>query len=100
MSGEGGLLTDFQRQLDAIGSALILISKLPHRTVWSLCCTNDDDMESPSVLNIFAMKADWQRVRDALKMGEPVDTDENFLSFREGTLLISIIEPTEETDDE
>lgn len=90
----------FDRQLEAIGTALLLIQKLPDWAVWALTCTNDDDADSPSVLNIFAPESHWQRLCETLKLGRPVDRStgekgSQFLSFRHGTLLISIIEQEE-----
>lgn len=93
-------MTAWQTQLEAIGSALLLIQKLPDGTIWSLTCTNDDDATSPSVLNIFAPESEWTLLRDRLKLGRAIDQStradrEQFLSFRLGTLLVSLIEQEE-----
>jgi len=87
----------FRQQLEAIGSALLLIERLPADAVWALEVTNDDDAESPTVLNVFAPSDAWAKLMVSLRLGKPTDrsTSENgeqFISFRQGTLLISIIE--------
>ncbi len=87
----------FRQQLEAIGSALLLIQRLPDGSVWSLTCTEDDDAESPSVLNIFVRSDQWVGLTERLKLGAPVDRSTNeigdqFITFRHGTLLISFIE--------
>ena len=85
-------MSSFQTQLEAIGSALLLIQKLPAQSIWALELTNDDDAESPSVLNIFAEREEWPMLMVSLRLGKPVDSEKNFLSFRQGTLHISFIE--------
>ena len=94
-------MTTWQTQLEAIGTALILIQQLPEGTVWSLTCTNDDDKLSQSVLNIFAPVSEWPALRTSLRLdlnGPPVDDNNNnpddpqFLSFEEGTLTVSLVE--------
>lgn len=87
----------FSKQLEAMGTAIIFINALPDGTVWSLTCTNADDAESPSVLNIYAQQGAWQTLRNLLKLGKPVDKSatadgDQFVCFRHGTLYISIIE--------
>jgi hypothetical protein len=88
---------DFRTQLEAVGSALLLIEKLHAGTVWALEVTNDDDAESPTVLNIFAEQGNWVDIIAALRLGKATDRSiyekgEQFMSFRQGTLLISLIE--------
>lgn len=93
-------MTSFQKQLEAIGSALLLIKRLPEGSVWSLCATNDDDAESPTVLNVFADEEHWGGITSALGLGRALDRGragqsgrlEKFVSFRQGTLMISLIE--------
>jgi hypothetical protein len=90
----------FSKQLEAIGSALLLIQKLPAHAVWALECTNDDDAESPSVLNIFAEEDQWAGIALSLRLGKPVDRNtsdrgEQFVSYRQGTLHISLIQREE-----
>jgi len=84
-------------QLDAIGSALLFIKMLPDGTVWSLTCTNDDDAESPSVLNIYIDEPEWPLYQELLALGKLTDRStrndgEQFVSFRHGTLNVSFIE--------
>jgi len=93
-------MSAFRKQLEAIGSALILVQKLPAHAVWALEVTNDDDAESPTVLNIFAEQDEWLSLIASLRLGKATDrsTDEKgeqFISFRQGTLLVSIIEQEE-----
>ena len=93
-------MSPFQKQMEAIGSALLLIQKLPEATVWSLTCTNDDDAESPSVLNIFIQESDWKPFQEHLKLGKPTDRSthedgEQFVCFRQGTLHIGFIQQEE-----
>jgi len=90
-------MSAFRQQLEAIGSALLLVQRLPAHAVWALEVTNDDDAESPTVLNIFAEQDEWLSLALSLRLGKNVDhsTDEKgeqFVSFRQGTLLISFIE--------
>jgi hypothetical protein len=90
-------MTAFEKQLEAIGSALLRIPNLPDGSVWSLTCTNDDDAESPSVLNIFVPESEWLILQGRLKLGKSVDRStsgigDQFISYRVGTLLISFIE--------
>lgn len=90
-------MTAFQEQLEAMGTALLMIAKLEQGTVWALECTNDDDADTPSTLNIFTVSSKWDGLRASLKLGRPVDRStkevgEQFLSFRQGTLMISLIE--------
>lgn len=87
----------FRNQLEALDAAKLLIQKLPAHAVWSLSVTEDDDYESPTVFNVFAEEEDWPKLMVSLRLGKPVDrsTDEKgdqFLVFRQGTLLISFIE--------
>lgn len=91
-------MSSFRKQLEAIGSALILIERLPAHAVWALEVTNDDDAESPTVLNIFTEEEQWLPLIASLRLGKAIDRSTNdkgdqFISFRQGTLLISIIEP-------
>ena len=90
-------MTSFQRQLEAIGSALILIGKLPEGAVWSLTCTNDDDADSPSVLNIYLKPGEEpSAVANTMHLGRFTDDrGDDFVSFRQGTLLISLVEQEE-----
>jgi hypothetical protein len=89
-------MSSFRSQLEAVGSALLLIEKLPADTVWALELTNDDDAESPSVLNIFAEREAWPKLQVSLRLGRPVDREETFISWRQGTLHISFIEQHEQ----
>jgi len=90
-------MSNFRTQLEALGSALLLIERLPEQTVWALELTNDDDAESPSVLNIFTERANWSALTSLLRLGRSVDVDKTFLSFRQGTLHISFIEEEDES---
>lgn len=94
-------MNSFQKQMEAIGSALLHIQKLPEGTVWALTCTNDDDAESPSTLNIFVDETEWDRYQKLLHLGKPTDrstheNDERFICFKQGTLHISFIQYKEE----
>lgn len=85
-------MSTFRKQMEAIGSALLLIHKLPDWAVWSMTCTNDDDAESPSVLNVFAAEAEWTSLAESMALGKQVDEGQGYRSYRQGTLLISLIE--------
>jgi hypothetical protein len=90
-------MSGWKQQLEAIGSALLLIERLPDGAVWSLTCTNDDDAESPSVLNIFAEESEWTTIITRLRLGKVFDrsttgNEEQFITFKQGTLTISIIQ--------
>jgi hypothetical protein len=85
-------MSAFRLQLEAIGSALLLIQRLAEGTVWALIVTNDDDQrKAPTVLNIYADPLDWAAICDRLKLKNPCDHQlDEFISFQQGTLLISI----------
>ncbi len=85
-------MKNFRTQLEAIGSALLLIERLPAHTVWVLEVTNQDTAEEPTVLNIFADRDEWAMLQVSLRLGKPTDNDVMFRSFRQGTLYISFIE--------
>jgi hypothetical protein len=90
----------FEKQLEAIGSALLLVPKLPSGTTWALTCTNDDDAESPTVFNIYAPEDTWSNLQSVLHLGKPTDRsthegEDQFISFRRGTLLVSFIQQEE-----
>ena len=90
----------FEQQIEAIRRSLSLVRALPANAVWALEVTNDDDDEARSVLNIFAERCDWPPLLAMLHLGEPIDRSDpketnQFISFRQGTLLVSIIEPEE-----
>jgi hypothetical protein len=85
-------MTGFQNQLEAIGTALLLIQKLPHTAVWALELTNDDTLRSPSVLNIFYREdEEVETLRTLLKLGQAIDIEDDFISWQQGTLYISFI---------
>jgi hypothetical protein len=85
-------MDSFTSQLEALGTALLLIKKLPATTVWALELTNDDDMENSSVLNIFYRdQAFADQLTTLLRLGEAIDVEDDFTSWRRGTLLISLI---------
>ena len=90
-------MTAFTKQLEAIGTALLLIQRLPAHSIWALEVTNDDDAEHPTVLNIFTDHDEWLSIIGTLRLGKPTDrstneSGEQFMSFRQGTLLVSLIE--------
>ena len=85
-------MNNFRTQLEAIGSALLLIERLDDDAVWALEVTNQDTAEEPTVLNIFAEIRQWSRIIERLHLGSGVDAGDKFISFRKGTLYISIIE--------
>lgn len=87
----------FQKQLEAMASALLLIERLPLDTVWSLTCTNDDDADNPSVLNVYADEEDWAKLACSLRLPRIVDrstrgSGDQFVSYRVGSLYVSFIE--------
>lgn len=92
-------MSSFRTQLEAMGSALLLIEKLPANTIWALELTNDDDATSPSVLNIFAECTAWMKLQVSLRLGQPVDRETTFISWRQGTLHISFIEQEEKVNE-
>ena len=88
-------MSAFQKQLEAVAVATRLIERLPAHAVWALEVTNDDDADSPTVLNIFAPVYDFPGIAMSLRLGKAVDRGEKdvkFVSYRQGTLHISIIE--------
>lgn len=87
----------YRHQIEALEAASTLIQKLPDGVVWALEVTNDDDASSPSVLNIFADEDEWLGMIETLRLGIPIDRSTHigeplFLSFKQGTLLISFIQ--------
>lgn len=85
-------MTAFQQQLEAMGSALLLIAKLPAGTIWGLTCTNDDDARSMSTLNIYVPEPEWGAlaIRLGLK-GSSQYVAGQYISYKDGSLLISLI---------
>ncbi len=81
-----------REQLEAIGTALLMIEKLPAGTVWALTCTNDDDTDSTSVLNIYIASENWNNFRAFLRLENLVDRDETFVSYHKDALTVSFIE--------
>lgn len=92
-------MNSFRTQQEAIAKAVILIQRLPSHAIWALEVTEDDDIENPTVLNIFADRSEWPSFQMSLRLGKPIDHDETFLSFRDGTLLVSFIELEEDHDE-
>lgn len=96
-SEAGHTVRPFRCQLEAIGTALIIIRNLPEGTIWALTCTNDDeDARSPTVLNIFAPEKDWESLAERLHLPEPPvdespDAGDQYRSYLYETLLISLI---------
>lgn len=94
-------MSNFREQLESIGSALLIIERLPENTIWALEVTEADDAEHPTVLNIFTPQDTWIDLRMRLKLGTPSDTDKlagEFESYRSGDLLVSFIHHEEETE--
>lgn len=90
-------MTNFRKQLEAMGTALLFVQKLPPNTVWSLTCTNDDDADSPGVLNIYTTESNWFNLASILDLKKITDrsTTENgdqFVSYKVGTLMVSFIQ--------
>lgn len=78
-----------KQQLEAIETAAALISKLPPNTVWALCVTDDDDQDSPAVLNIYGTTASMLDLSDRL-VGE-WEIGRGYLMLTRGSLEISLI---------
>lgn len=93
------MVNNFLEQFNALREAATIIRQLPTTAVWAVCATNDDDPEHPTVLNIFIRDTTCQEYLAMLpfKLKTPWDTGAGFVSYRKGSLLISIIE--EGTDD-
>lgn len=88
-------MSSFEKQLEAIGTALLMVQKLPEKTIWGLHCTNSDDAESPSTLNIYIPRGSWYTMHALLRLGNSVDSqmgEMKYVSYRKGQLLISFIE--------
>ncbi len=90
------MMPEWEGQLEALGTALLLIQKLPSGTVWAVTITNDDNGNEPSVLNIFYSEPDtFEMLVHRLRLGAPVDMEDEFTSWRRGALLISLIKENE-----
>jgi len=90
-------------QLEAIGTALLLIKKLPDNTYWSLTVTDDDCTSNPSVLNIyFRDDVEADDLAKILNLGEPVDFDlrDEYVSWRLDTLMVSLIHHKEKSHEQ
>jgi hypothetical protein len=86
-------MTPFHQQLEAIGSALLHIEKLPPDTPWSLFCTNEDDASSPTSLTIFTPYANWDGLVALLKLrSRPTEDTRIARAFQQGTLYITFTE--------
>lgn len=93
-------MTTWKDQMDALGTALLLIQRLPQGTTWSLTCTNDDTAESPSVLNIYVIHEGWPQLCERMRLSKPTtrssrEDEDQYVSYRQGALLISLIELTQ-----
>jgi hypothetical protein len=88
------MMGKFDKQLTAILTATGLIKRMPFDTCWALEVTDEDDLENPSVLNIFVDSFEWDDLAKMLILDSvPVDRDDanGFVSYQEGSLLISFI---------
>lgn len=91
-------MTAFRLQLEALGTALMLVQKLPSHAVWVLNVTNNDDEANPTVLNIFADYSEWASIAMSLRLKTIEDAfEDKFLSYRVGYLLVSLIKPEEKS---
>jgi hypothetical protein len=86
-------MTPFRTQLEAIGSALLHIQKLPKETVWSLICTDDDTAQSPSSLTIYTPADTWDALTALLKLrSRPTEDLPTSRAYQQGTLYITFTE--------
>jgi hypothetical protein len=86
-------MTPFQQQLTAIGSALLHIEKLPLDTPWSLVCTNEDDVSSPTALTIFVPHTMWEGLAARFKLrSKPTENTRRALAYQQGSLYITFTE--------
>jgi hypothetical protein len=86
-------MTPFRQQLEALGSALLLIERLPAGTIWSLTCTNEDGdgRDDSTVLNIYAPPDQWSLLEKRLRLvGDNQHVPGEFLSYRQESLTISL----------
>lgn len=79
--------------LSALQLAQETVGRIPAGVRWGLTITDDDDYDSPSVLNIF-VKTEEQRVKVRLALGlKPVDESDDWEMYpQQGALQISVRE--------
>lgn len=82
-----------EEQIAATRAALHLLGKIPPGYRWALTVTDEDDKESPSVLNIYVPEADWKYVANKLQLKLSSDTGAEYESWRVSkTLLVSLLD--------
>lgn len=84
-------------QVTALHTAIRYISAIPAEAYWSLTVTDDDDASSPSVLNLYAPEEYWPKLQSILGLKNPTDRSTNdigeqFITYRDGALNISLID--------
>jgi len=90
-------MSNYIRQFAALTTARRFIDLLPPASVFAVSVTDEDDA---SVLNIYvASRAAREALADELfPGGVPVDRESTFVTYKVGTLSISIIDPEERKD--
>lgn len=84
---------EFNTQIKALEEAIALLRFLPKDTRWSLSVTDDDGSDSPSALNIFLNPGeDPKTIAQFLRMGKVFQNGTDYVSFKRGSLLVSLIE--------
>ena len=84
-------------QRAALMAAAKLVEELPPGTTFAVEVTDEDTLEEPSVLNIYLKPHQhFNHLASLLRLGEPVDQTETFVSYRMGPLLVSLMEPEED----
>lgn len=88
-------MTQYPTHEQAARDALTLIGRLPVGTVWSFFMATNDDPATPGTFNIYSPRAEWRNLRDTfVSLGEPIDTDEDFETYRFRATIVSFIQET------
>jgi hypothetical protein len=92
---------DNEKHRIALAAAARLVMCLPSGTVWSMCATNEDDVNDPSVFNIYVQTTEARaRMRTMLNFGTPEDEGPGWETHMyRRSLVLSIIEIEEESSE-
>lgn len=84
----------YTNQTAALRAAAILVEALPEGTTFGVEVTDADTRDDPGVLNIYTKSLE-ERDRVILRLGiqhaESTDKVANFISYRLGALLVSLV---------
>jgi hypothetical protein len=91
---------DNEKHRIALAAAARFVMNLPSGAVWSMCATNEDGVDDPSVFNIYVRTTEKRSLmRTMLGFGAPEDEDPEWETHTyRGVLVVSIIEIGEDSN--